>query len=58
MTNTLTQGLEQRYQHYKQIIEHVTQKDYKNLQGRSVILDCVALDETGKQFDIEVQQEN
>ena len=94
MTNTLTQGLEQRYQHYKQIIqnltlmddtfmrnvfkekscveyilqvimerklhiiEHVTQKDYKNLQGRSVILDCVAVDETGKQFDIEMQQEN
>lgn len=41
-----------------QVIEHVIQRDYKNLQGRSVVLDCVALDENGKQFDIEVQQEN
>ena len=28
-----------------QIIEQTIQKDYKNLQGRSVILDCVAQDE-------------
>ena len=34
------------------------QKDYKNLQGRSAILDCVAKDEEGRQFDVEIQQDN
>ena len=28
-----------------QVIDQVIQKDYKNLQGRSAILDCVAKDE-------------
>ena len=79
MAKIQLEGLEQRYQYYKEIIqeltlmddtfmrnvlkekacvEHIIKRDYKNLQGRSVVLDCVALDEDGKQFDIEVQQEN
>lgn len=30
------------------VIDQVLQKDYKNLQGRSAILDCVARDSEGK----------
>ena len=41
-----------------QIIDQVIQKDYKNLQGRSAILDCVAKDGAGCQFDVEIQQDN
>ena len=41
-----------------QVIDHVLQKDYKNLQGRSAILDCVAKDEINRQFNIEIQGEN
>lgn len=40
------------------ILEQTLQKDYKNLQGRSAILDCVARDDDGKQFNIELQQNN
>ena len=40
------------------VIEQIIQKDYKNLQGRSAILDCVARDSEGKQFDVEIQQDN
>ena len=40
------------------VIDQVLQKDYKNLQGRSAILDCVARDSEGKQFDVEIQQDN
>ena len=40
-----------------QVIDQVIQKDYKNLQGRSAILDCVAKDEEGRQFDVEIQQD-
>ena len=40
------------------VLEQVLQKDYKNLQGRSAILDCVVRDGDGKQFDVEIQQEN
>ncbi len=40
------------------VLEVVVQKDYKNLQGRSAILDCVASDDEGRKFDIEVQQES
>ena len=36
----------------------VLQKDYKNLQGRSAILDCVVRDADGKQMDVEIQQDN
>ena len=40
------------------IINQVLQKDYKNLQGRSAILDCVVRDADGKQMDVEIQQDN
>ena len=40
------------------VIDQVVQKDYKNLQGRSAIMDCVARDSEGKQFDVEIQQDN
>ena len=40
------------------IINQVLQKDYKNLQGRSAILDCVVRDSDGKQMDVEIQQDN
>lgn len=39
------------------VLEQVIQKDYKNLQGRSAILDCVATDGEGNQFDVEIQQD-
>ena len=39
------------------VIDQVLQKDYKNLQGRSAILDCVVRDVDGNQFDVEIQQE-
>ncbi|HIT42945.1 MAG TPA: Rpn family recombination-promoting nuclease/putative transposase [Candidatus Caccovicinus merdipullorum] len=39
------------------ITDQVLQKDYKNLQGRSAILDCVAQDGDGRQFDVEIQQD-
>lgn len=40
------------------IVEQVIQKDYKNLQGRSAVLDCVARDGENKQFNVEIQQDN
>lgn len=40
------------------IIDQVLQKDYKNLQGRSAVLDCVARDSGGKQINVEIQQDN
>ena len=40
------------------VIDQIIQKDYKNLQGRFAILDCVARDSEGKQFDVEIQQDN
>ena len=40
------------------VIDQVIQKDYKNLQGRSAVMDCVAKDSAGKQFDVEIQQDN
>jgi predicted transposase/invertase (TIGR01784 family) len=40
------------------VIDQIIQKDYKNLQGRSAVMDCVAKDSTGKQFDVEIQQDN
>lgn len=39
------------------VIDQVLQKDYKNLQGRSVILDCVARDTAEKQYNVEIQQD-
>lgn len=41
------------------IVEDVViQRDYKNLQGRSATLDCVATDQRKRQFDVEVQQKD
>ena len=40
-----------------QVRDLVLQKDYKNLQGRSAILDCVVSDSAGKIMNIEVQQD-
>ena len=40
------------------VIDQIIQKNYKNLQGRSAVMDCVARDSTGKQFDVEIQQDN
>ncbi len=39
------------------VVDQVLQQDYKNLQGRSAILDCVVRDADGKQFDVEMQQD-
>ena len=41
-----------------QVVDHIVQKDYKNLQGRSAILDCVAKDDKDKQYNVEIQQES
>ena len=40
------------------VLEQVIQKDYKNLQGRSAILDCVAWDDEAVKYNVEVQQDN
>ncbi len=40
------------------VVEQILQKDYKNLQGRSAVLDCVARDADGRQMNVEIQQEN
>ena len=40
-----------------EVKEQVLQKDYKNLQGRSAVLDCVARDTESKQYDVELQKE-
>ena len=40
------------------ITDQVLQKDYKNLQGRSAVLDCIARDDDGMQMNVEIQQEN
>ena len=40
------------------VIDQIIQIDYKNLQGRSAVMDCVAKDSAGKQFDVEIQQDN
>ena len=39
-----------------QIKEQILQKDYKNLQGRSAVLDCVACDREKKRYNVEIQQ--
>ena len=41
-----------------QVAECIVQKDYKNLQGRSAVLDCVARDTRGRVYDAEIQQES
>lgn len=44
--------------HQLKLIDQVIQKDYKNLQGRSAVLDCVVRDSEGRQLNVEIQQEN
>lgn len=41
-----------------EVKEQVLQKDYKNLQGRSAILDSVVCDMEEKRYNVEIQQEN
>ena len=41
-----------------QVVDQILQRDYKNLQGRSAVLDCVAKDETKRQFNVEIQGED
>lgn len=41
-----------------QILDHTVQKDYKNLQGRSAVLDCVARDDADNRYNVEIQQES
>ena len=40
------------------ITEQILQKDYKNLQGRSAVLDCIVKDTDDRQMNVEIQQEN
>ena len=40
------------------VIDQIIQKDYKNMQGRSAVMDCVVRDSEGKKFDVEIQQDN
>ena len=40
-----------------EVKEQVLQKDYKNLQGRSAVLDCVARNTQSKRYAVELQQE-
>ncbi len=40
------------------VIDQRLQADYKNLHGRSVILDCVAIDGKDRKINIELQQDN
>ncbi len=40
------------------VISVIVQQDNKNMQGRSVTLDCVAQDAEGRRFDVEVQQKS
>ncbi len=39
------------------VLEQVLQKDFKNLQGRSATMDCVARSTDGRMFDVEIQRE-
>ena len=38
-----------------EVKEQDLQKDYKNLQGRSAVLDCAARDTESKRYDVELQ---
>lgn len=41
-----------------EVVDLVIQKDYKNLQGRSAMLDCFVRDSRGSLIDVEIQQDN
>lgn len=40
------------------VLDNQVQVDFKNLQGRSAVLDCVAKSGDGRLFNVEIQQEN
>ena len=40
------------------VLECIVQRDFKNLQGRSVSMDCVIQDIQNCRYDIEIQQDN
>lgn len=40
------------------LLDCMVQKDFKNLQGRSVYMDCVAQDTEKCRYDVEIQQDN
>ena len=40
------------------VLECIVQRDFKNLQGRSVSMDCVAQDIQNCRYDVEIQQDN
>ena len=40
------------------VTETYPQMDFKNMHGRSVVLDCVAKDGSGRIFNVEIQQDN
>ena len=41
-----------------QVTDQTLQADYRNLHGRSAILDCVAQDQNGQLINLEIQQDN
>lgn len=40
------------------VLDNQVQVDFKNLHGRSAVLDCVAKSGDGRLFNVEIQQEN
>ena len=40
------------------VLDNQVQVDYKNLHGRSAVLDCVAKSGDGRLFNVEIQQED
>lgn len=40
------------------VSENYVQMDFKNLHGRSTVLDCVVRDGNGRMFNVEMQQDN
>lgn len=40
------------------VVDQRIQADYKNLHGRSAVLDCVAIDGENREINIELQQED
>lgn len=40
-----------------QVLDQTLQKDFKNLQGQSAILDCLARDNQNRRMNVEIQKE-
>ncbi|MEI3176038.1 MAG: Rpn family recombination-promoting nuclease/putative transposase [Lachnospiraceae bacterium] len=40
------------------VVDQKIQADYKNLHGRSAVLDCIARDRNGRVFNVEIQQDD